>query len=295
MQVPGCALDLKDVKIANRTSLLKHFVIQWEDPNFLYNHVIYASRELCTRLRHRSMVKEEEAAAPVGGGGAFSNEPKQKILPHYNPKVLGCFLLNWQTEQTSPLLPVKMVNWTDHLFCPWKLYQKHRGLFPKEHIFEDTRKRKGNNTKQRRKQMGTYELGRAKKPELLLAVDVTVLQSPGRYTMHPTIQVKRKPGEMANNQFKRQEAPSGVFLLAILHPMSEVPPLHHSRGLHRGTRGMLGWGQEGYRYCPNNRDCVILQAGFPEPSISAVRSFLPNHCPHHYPTHSTVGQPSQVS
>lgn len=141
------------------------------------------------------------------------------------------------------------------------------------------------------------ELGRAKKAELLLAVDVTVPQSPGRYTMHPTIRMKRKlnAGEMANNQLKRQEAPSGVFLLATLYPMSEVPPLHHSRGLHRGTRGMLGWGQEDYRYCPNSRDCVILQAGFSESYISAVRSFLPSHCPHHYPTHSTMGQPSQVS
>lgn len=154
MQAPGCALDLKDVKIANRTSLLKHFVIQREDPNFLCNRVIYASRELCARLRHRSMVKEEEAAAPVGVG-AFSNNPKQKILPHYNPKVVGCFLLNWQTEQTSPLLPVKMVNWTDHLLGLWKLYQKHEGLFPKEYIFKDTRTRKGNNTKQKKKQMGT--------------------------------------------------------------------------------------------------------------------------------------------
>lgn len=68
MQAPGCALDLKDVKIANRTSLLKHFVIQREDPHFLCNRVIYASRELCARLRHRSTVKKEEAAGPVGGG-----------------------------------------------------------------------------------------------------------------------------------------------------------------------------------------------------------------------------------
>lgn len=108
------------------------------------------------------------------------------------------------------------------------------------------------------------ELGRSKKAELSLAVDVTVPQSPGRYTMHPTIRVKRKlnAGEMANNQLKRQEAPSGIFLLTTLHPMSQVPPLHHSRGLHTGSRGMLGWGQEGYRYCPNSRTVQFCRQDF---------------------------------
>lgn len=62
--------------------------------------------------------------------------------------------------------------------------------------------------------------------------------------MHPTGRVKRKlnAGEMANNRFKRQEAPSGVFLLATLHPMSEVPPLHHSRRIHRGDQRDSGMG-----------------------------------------------------
>lgn len=42
---------------------------------------------------------------------------------------------------------------------------------------------------------------------------------------------------------------------------------------------------------------VILQAGFQEPSTSAVRTLLPGYSsphPHHNITHSTVGQPNQV-
>lgn len=82
--------------------------------------------------------------------------------------------------------------------------------------------------------------------------------------MHPTVRLKRKlnAGEMADNRFKRQEAPSGVFLLATLHPMSEVPPCTTAEGYTGGTREILGWGQEGYRYCFNDRDCVILQQDF---------------------------------
>lgn len=225
-QAPGCVLDLKDVKIAKRTSLLKQFIIQQEDPNALCNHVIYASRVLSTR--YRSSIRKKGAADPVDVEATGKGPNRRSCHMH------SCTLPeNWWPEQPD-------------LLCVWKSYQKqHRYLFQKEYIFGDTEKKKRDDIKQRRKADGHLLKDSAELQRLnfSLAAEATAQQSLGEHRMHPTTRVKIKMdiGEMVDNGLKRQEAPSGIFLLSTLH-MSKASLLDHRRGLRGVDLRIAGMG-----------------------------------------------------
>lgn len=102
--------------------------------------MLYMRVESFVQGSDRSTVKEEVAGPD--GVGAFSKGPKQEILPHYNPKGVVCFLLNWWTEQ-----PISSVS--------GNLTRNNTGIFFKRNTsWRTQRKGEGNNTK-REKQMGS--------------------------------------------------------------------------------------------------------------------------------------------
>lgn len=88
--VPGSVLDLEDVKIDNRTPLLKQFIIQKEDPNFLCNHVMYAKKSV-----HKVQIqKRSKAGNPwFCRCGAVRGGPSRSSCCTRTGKTVMCFLL----------------------------------------------------------------------------------------------------------------------------------------------------------------------------------------------------------